>query len=77
MPDYLRILKDNGVKDVVRICDDGVYDKTLMESEGVKVWDSMKFEDGSVPSNEGEIAGEAKQSELPLIFCFNAFMLTY
>jgi protein tyrosine phosphatase type 4A len=54
LPEYIRILKENGVADVVRICEEKVYDKSGMEREGITVWDGLKFEDGGVPSEAGE-----------------------
>ncbi|KAI9023158.1 protein-tyrosine phosphatase-like protein, partial [Hyaloraphidium curvatum] len=52
MPEYVAILKENGIQDVVRICEEKAYNKQLMEKEGIKVWDTMKFEDGGVPSDQ-------------------------
>lgn len=50
--EYIALLKEHGIRDVVRICEAGVYDEKPMAKAGITVHDSMKFEDGTVPSKE-------------------------
>jgi len=50
LPAYVDVFATENVKDLIRISQNDVYDKNTLEKEGIRVWDDLKFEDGSVPS---------------------------
>jgi protein tyrosine phosphatase type 4A len=50
LPIYIQVFSTENVKDLIRISQNDVYDKATLEMEGIKVWDDLKFEDGTVPS---------------------------
>ncbi|KAF9366624.1 Protein tyrosine phosphatase type IVA 1 [Mortierella sp. NVP85] len=50
LPDYLPILEEHNVSDLVRICDGSPYQVEPLAKIGAEVHDNMKFPDGTAPS---------------------------
>jgi protein tyrosine phosphatase type 4A len=71
LPKYIEMFKQEQVSDLVCICHrpDNVYDpQELEQSTGIKVHETIKFKDGSVPDQEAidrwlELSQRAKEQQ--------------
>ncbi|KAI9276172.1 protein-tyrosine phosphatase-like protein [Sporodiniella umbellata] len=73
LPNYIKVFREENVSDLVCICHrpDNIYDPQDLESIGIKVHESIKFEDGGVPDQQAisrwlELSADAKNKQTTL-----------
>ena len=51
IPEYIREMKKRRVTDIVKVCEENTYDKSVMENVNIKVHD-FAYKDGTTPPKE-------------------------